>query len=82
MNTEPEVTDVSDVGEVAYRDPYAYNDDVFASIVGYTPDGEPFGLKWEDLGIDPGLPYEEKARLYYEINGEAVSVSTLSDLFM
>lgn len=63
-------------------DPYSYMDDTFAFISGYTPDGEPYGVTWEQFGIDPDLPMEEKARLYYEINNESMGASTLSDLFM
>ena len=39
-------------------------DDRFAFIAGYTPGGFPYGTTWEELGIDPALPLEEKERLY------------------
>jgi len=39
-------------------------DDTFAFIAGYTPGGFPYGTTWEELGIDPALPMEEKERLY------------------
>ena len=39
-------------------------DDHFAFIAGYTPGGFPYGTTWEELGIDPALPLEEKERLY------------------
>ena len=39
-------------------------DDHFAFIAGYTPGGFPYGTTWEELGIDPGLPLEEKVKLY------------------
>lgn len=46
-------------------------DDQFAFIAGYTSGGAAYGLQWEDVGIDPGLPFEEKVRRYasgeYEI---------------
>ena len=42
-------------------------DSTFAYIAGYTPGGFPYGTTWEELGIDPGLPLEEKARLYREL---------------
>jgi len=38
--------------------------DTFAFIAGYTPGGFPYGTTWEELGIDPALPLEEKERLY------------------
>ncbi len=40
-------------------------DDRFAFIAGYTDGGAPFGVMWEEVGIDPGLPFEEKVRLYH-----------------
>lgn len=39
-------------------------DDRFACIVGYTSGGAAYGLQWEDVGIDPDLPFDEKVRLY------------------
>ena len=43
---------------------YEDSDDWFAYIAGYTSGGAPYGLTWEDVGIDPELPYDEKVRLY------------------
>ena len=43
---------------------YADSDDRFAYIAGYTSGGAPYGLTWEDVGIDPELPYDVKVRLY------------------
>lgn len=40
------------------------SDGTFAFIAGYTPGGFPYGTTWEELGIDPALPIEEKRRLY------------------
>ena len=42
-------------------------DDRFAFIAGYTPGGFSYGTTWEELGIDPELPMEEKERLYNQI---------------
>ena len=39
-------------------------DDRFAFIAGYTDGGAPYGVMWEEVGIDPGLPFKEKERLY------------------
>ena len=36
----------------------------FAFIAGYTSGGAPYGVQWEEVGIDPELPFEEKVRLY------------------
>ena len=33
--------------------------------LGYTDGGAPFGVMWEEVGIDPGLPFEEKVKLYH-----------------
>lgn len=41
-------------------------DDRFAFIAGYTGAGFPYGTTWEELGIDPALPMDEKKRLYDE----------------
>ena len=35
------------------------------AIAGYTDGGAPFGVMWEEVGIDPGLPFEEKVKLYH-----------------
>ena len=40
-------------------------DDRFAFIAGYTDGGAPYGVMWEEVGIDPGLPFKEKVRLYH-----------------
>ena len=36
-------------------------DDRLVFIAGYTDAGTPFGVMWEEVGIDPGLLFEEKA---------------------
>lgn len=40
-------------------------DDRFAFIAGYTDGGAPFGVMWEEVGINPELPFEEKVKLYH-----------------
>ena len=40
-------------------------DDRLSFIAGYTDGGAPFGVMWEEVGIDPGLPFEEKVNLYH-----------------
>ena len=37
----------------------------FAFSAGYTDGGAPYGVMWEEVGIDPGLPFEEKVKLYH-----------------
>ena len=44
---------------------YADCDDRFAFIAGYTDGGAPYGVMWEEVGIDTGLPFEEKVKLYH-----------------
>ena len=39
-------------------------DDTFAFIAGHTSWGFPYGTTWEEVGINPSLPFEEKKRLY------------------
>ena len=39
-------------------------DDTFAFIAGYTTGGFPYGTTWEELGIDPELPLQEKVKRY------------------
>ena len=43
---------------------YEFADDRFAFIAGRTSGGAPYGLTWEEVGIDPYLPFEVKVRLY------------------
>ncbi len=38
-------------------------DDRFAFIAGYTSGGAPYGTTWEEMGIDPALPFSEKVSL-------------------
>ena len=56
--------------ESTYSDLYSDMDGTFAFIAGYTPGGFPYGVTWEEVGIDSELPFDEKVRLYmYQING-------------
>ena len=48
------------------EDPYEFMDDRFAFIAGYTSGGAPYGMTWEEMGIDPDLPFEEKCRRYLD----------------
>ena len=41
-------------------------DNTFSFIAGYTSGGAPYGTTWEEIGIDPMLPFEEKVRIYTE----------------
>ena len=52
--------------EMVYIDPYPDMDGDFAYIAGYTPGGAPYGVRWEDVGIDSERPFEEKVRMYMD----------------
>ncbi len=52
--------------EAVSIDPYTDMDGDFAFISGYTSGGAPYGVSWEDVGIDSELPFKEKVRLYME----------------
>ena len=43
---------------------YSDLDGTFAFIAGYTPGGAPYGVTWEQVGIDSELPFEEKVQLF------------------
>ena len=42
-------------------------DEYFAYIAGYTSGGAPYGLTWEELGIDTSLPIEERLKKLAEL---------------
>lgn len=44
-----------------FFDPDIDMNDDFSFIAGYTSNGAPYGTAWEDAGIDPDLPFNEKA---------------------
>ncbi len=37
---------------------------MFCYIAGYTSGGAPYGLTWEEVGIDGNLPFDMKIELY------------------
>ena len=43
---------------------YEDSDDVYAFIAGYTGDGVPYGITWEELGPPPYASYEELMEAY------------------
>ena len=47
-----------------HTDPSPSSDGSFAFIAGYTPAGFPYGTTWEEIGIDPSLPFSDKIYLY------------------
>ncbi len=65
--------------EAAHVDPYPDMDGEFAYIAGYTPGGAPYGVRWEDVGIDSELPFEEKVRLYMEQTNDRADMLPLDD---
>ena len=50
--------------EAVHIDPYPDMDGEFAYIAGYTSGGAPYGVRWDDVGIDSELPFEEKVQMY------------------
>ena len=46
---------------------YEEYDGYFAYIAGYTSGGAPYGLTWEELGIDTSLPIEERLKKLAEL---------------
>ena len=58
--------------EDIYAELYSDMDGRFAIIAGYTPGGAPYGVTWEEVGVDSELPFEEKVRLYMkQMDGSA-----------
>lgn len=47
-----------------FSEMYSNMDGTFSYIAGYTPGGAPYGVTWEEAGIDTNLPFEEKISLY------------------
>ena len=45
---------------------YSDLDGTFAFIAGYTTVGAPYGVTWEEVGIDSELPFDVKVRLYMD----------------
>ena len=50
------------------RREYEDCDDRFAFIAGYTSGGTSYGTTWEEIGIDPELPFEKKVERLAEGN--------------
>ena len=50
-------------------------DDTFALIVGYTSGGAPYDTTWEQMGVDPELPYEEKIGIHPDMHSVSMNCS-------
>ena len=66
--------------EAVYIDPYPDMDGDFAFIADYTPGGAPYGVRWEDVGIDSELPFEEIIRLYMDQMNDQAETLSLDDV--
>lgn len=66
--------------EAVHIDPYPDMNGEFAYIAGYTLGGAPYGVRWEDAGIDSELPFEEKVRLYMEQTNDRADTLPLDDV--
>ena len=62
-----------------YSGLYSDMDGTFAFIAGYTPGGAPYGVTWEEVGIDSELPFEEKVRLYMDQMSGSRNVLEIDD---
>ena len=55
-------------------------DGTFAYIAGYTPGDAPYGVTWEEVGIDSDLPFDEKVQLYMkQMDGSAEALEIDDD---
>ena len=66
--------------EAVHIDPYPDMDGDFAYIAGYTPGGAPYGVRWEDVGIDSERPFEEKVRMYMDRMNDRADTLSLDDV--
>ena len=66
--------------EAIHIDLYPDMDGDFAYIAGYTPGGAPYGVRWEDVGIDSELPFDEKVRLYMDQMNDRADTFPLDDV--
>ena len=66
--------------ESVYIDPYPDMDGEFAYIAGYTSGGAPYGVRWEDVGIDSELPFEEKVQMYMNQMKDRADTLPLDDM--
>ena len=69
--------------ESIYTDLYSDMDGTFAFIAGYTPGGAPYGVTWEEVGIDSELPFDVKVRLYMDqmaLSGDALEIDDEDEL--
>lgn len=48
---------------------YEDSDNVYAFIAGYTSGGAPYGITWEELGLEPFAAYEDLMEAYDRLEG-------------
>ena len=66
--------------EAVHIDPYPDMDGEFAYIAGCTSGGAPYGVRWEDVGIDSELPFEEKVQMYMNQGKNRADTLPLDDV--
>ena len=66
--------------EAVHIDPYPDMDGEFAYIAGYTSGGAPYGVRWEDVGIDSELPFEKKVQMYMNQMKDRADMLSLDDV--
>ena len=54
-------------------------DGTVAIPAGYTSGGAPYGVTWEQVGIDSELPYDEKVRLYMKQMDRSAELLEIDD---
>ena len=62
-----------------YSELYSDMNGTFAFIAGYTPGGAPYGVTWEQVGIDSELPFDVKVRLYMDQMSSSGDVLEIDD---
>lgn len=58
---------------------YEYSDDRFAFIAGYTDGGVPYGITWDELGLEPYASYEELMDAYDRLDRQRDLVAELEE---
>ena len=58
---------------------YEDSDDVFAFIAGYTGGGAPYGITWNELGLEPYASYEELMEAYDRLDRQREEGTSTED---
>lgn len=58
-----------------------FSDGRFAFIAGYTDGGAPYGITWEELGLEPFASYEELMEAYDRMDRQREDMADYDDEF-